>query len=133
MGLKMSSSYTSKASLVYLIYNLLVPFDLPIITSQSVTFCGSVCPSQSKSLLHVTITFSGLTITMQARRKSEELKSELSDSSKRNSIAADPGSKRSSLFSPESDGGESPRKLSLKSSAQAVRFMNKSKQLVRLG
>ena len=70
---------------------------------------------------------------MQARRKSEELKSELSDSSKRNSIAADSGSKRNSLFSPESDGGESPRKLSLKSSAQAVRFMNKNRQLVRLG
>lgn len=63
-----------------------------------------------------------------ARRKSEELKTELSDSSKRNSIAADSGSKRSSLFSPESDGGESPRKLSMKSSAQAVRFLNKGKQ-----
>ena len=74
-----------------------------------------------------------MTITLQARRKSEELKSELSDSSKRNSIAADSGSKRNSLFSPESDGGESPRKPSLKSSAQAVRFMNKNKQLVRLG
>ena len=74
-----------------------------------------------------------MTITFQARRKSEELKSELSDSSKRNSIAADSGSKRNSLFSPESDGGELPRKLSLKSSAQAVRLMNKNKQLVRLG
>ncbi|XP_022797869.1 bromodomain testis-specific protein-like, partial [Stylophora pistillata] len=64
-----------------------------------------------------------------ARRKSEELKTELSDSSKRNSIAADSGSKRSSLFSPESDfGGETPRKLSMKSSAQAVRLLNKGKQ-----
>ena len=71
---------------------------------------------------------------LQARRKSEELKTELSDSSKRNSIAADSGSKRSSLFSPEnSDGGESsPRKLSMKSSAQAVRFLNKGRNMVSI-
>ena len=73
-----------------------------------------------------------MVLFVQARRKSEELKAELSDSSKRNSIAADSGSsKRNSLFSPEgSDVGESPRKLSLKSSAQAVRFLNKGRNLV---
>ena len=108
---------------VLLLYNLLVPFDF-LITPLS-CFVVVSFPPQSK--------FSGLAITLQARRKSEELKSELSDSSKRNSVAADSGSKRSSLFSPESDGMESPRKLSLKSSAQAVRFMNKGKQPVRLG
>ena len=71
----------------------------------------------------------------QARRKSEELKSELSDSSKRNSLVAESGSsKRSSLFSPEgSDGGESSRKVSLKSSAQAVRFLNKGRNMVSVG
>lgn len=71
-----------------------------------------------------------------ARRKSEELKAELSDSSKRNSTAAaDSGSsKRNSLFSPEgSDGGESPRNLSLRSSAQAVRFLNKGRTLSDAG
>ena len=70
----------------------------------------------------------------QARRKGEELKAELSESSKRNSVAAaeSGSSKRSSLFSPEgSDGGESPRKLSLKSSAQTVRLLNKARTMVR--
>lgn len=71
---------------------------------------------------------------LQARRKGEELKAELSESSKRNSVAAaeSGSSKRSSLFSPEgSDGGESPRKLSLKSSAQTVRLLNKARTMVR--
>jgi len=70
----------------------------------------------------------------QARRKGEELKAELSESSKRNSVAAaeSGSSKRSSLFSPEfSDGGELPRKLSLKSSAQTVRLLNKARTMVR--
>ena len=108
---------------VLLLYNVLVPLDFRITPLSC--FVVVSFPPQSN--------FSGLAITLQARRKSEELKSELSDSSKRNSVAADSGSKRSSLFSPESDGMESPRKLSLKSSAQAVRFMNKGKQPVRLG
>lgn len=71
-----------------------------------------------------------------ARRKGEELKAELSESSKRNSVAAaeSGSSKRSSLFSPEgSDGGESPRKLSLKSSAQTVRLLNKARTMSDVG
>ncbi|KAK2559537.1 hypothetical protein P5673_018185 [Acropora cervicornis] len=71
-----------------------------------------------------------------ARRKGEELKAELSESSKRNSVAAaeSGSSKCSSLFSPEgSDGGESPRKLSLKSSAQTVRLLNKARTMSDVG
>lgn len=84
-------------------------------------------------LLKATVVLISLS-SSQARRKSEELKSELSDSSKRNSLVAESGSsKRSSLFSPEgSDGGEASRKLSLKSSAQAVRFLNKGGNMVRI-
>lgn len=96
-------------------------------------YCSWLWAEQVK-LKIVTAGVYNIKFSLQARRKSEELKTELSDSSKRNSVAADSGSKRSSLFSPEnSDGGESsPRKLSLKSSAQAVRLLNKGRNLVSI-
>ena len=62
--------------------------------------------------------------SLQVKKKNEELKSELSNLSKQNSLSVSATSKRGSLFSPESSEGEvSSGRASFKSSAQSVQMM----------